>query len=350
VTVLQTLGWGPFFSSQLSEAERSTLLPGRVVEDRGRRLLARFEEGDRLVVVPGRLRDAGALPVVGDFLLAAPGDEPVVERILARRTALSRGAAGRAAAEQTLAANLDRLLVLQGLDVGVNARQLERTLAAAHACGVEPALVLTKLDLCGDAGEARGAAAAVAQGAPVVLASAVTGEGLEEVRALLPPGSTGLLLGPSGAGKSTLLNALAGERLQPTAEVRASDLRGRHTTVGRRLVRLPWGGLLVDGPGLRELKLPGAGGLAAAFEDVAALAGGCRFRDCRHAGEPGCAVEGAVRSGALDPARLESLQRLGREAAAFAVRHDAGAAQAERLRWRAVHREQRRFQRERGRK
>lgn len=336
---LTTLGWGPYFSSQVGEEDLAALVPGRAVADRGPRLLVRFEAGDRLVVIPGRLRASGQVPVVGDFVLArssVPGTEPEVVRVLARRSALRRGAAGRAAAEQVIAANVDVVLVVHGLDAGVNPRRLERTLAAIHASGAAPAVVLAKCDLCTDPGIARREAIHSAPGVPVVLASGETGAGLEEVRALLPPGTTGVLVGPSGAGKSTLLNALIGEDVRAVGEVRERDRRGRHVTTGRELLEVPGGGLLIDGPGIRELKLWGGDGLDLAFEDVAELAGGCRFRDCRHAGEPGCAVAAAVERGELDAARLDSLHKLEREVGASDRRRLLGPARAERERGRAI--------------
>lgn len=351
---LGTLGWGPWFSGQLTEEEVFTLVPGRAVADRGPRLLVRFAEGDRLVVIPGRLRDAGQVPVVGDFVVAAPsgaGEEPEVVRVLDRRSALHRGAAGRAALEQVLAANVDLVIVVQGLDAGVAPRRLERTLAAVHASGAAPVVVLTKADLPdldGDPSRLREEAVAVAPGVPVLLASGRTGEGVEELRALLAPGTTGVLVGPSGAGKSTLLNALLGREAQAVGEVREGDRRGRHTTTGRALLEVPGGGLLIDGPGLRELKLWDAEGLGAVFEDVAELARGCRYRDCAHLGEPGCAVAAAVEGGALDPARLASYHKLDREARAYEARRDLGAQAAERRRWRSVSRLQRQYKRMRG--
>jgi ribosome biogenesis GTPase len=341
VTVLDltTLGWGPYFSTQLGENDLAMFVPGRAVADRGPRLLVRFEAGDRLVVVPGRLRAAGSVPVVGDFVLSppsAPGVEPEVVRVLERRSALRRGAAGRAAAEQVIAANVDVALVVHGLDAGVNPRRLERTLAAVHAAGAAPAVVLTKSDLFPSAAEAREEAVRCAPGVPVVLASGETGAGLEEVRALLPRRTTGVLIGPSGAGKSTLLNALLGRSARPVGEVREWDRRGRHTTTGRELLEVPGGGVLIDGPGIRELKLWDGEGLGAAFEDVAELAAACRFRDCRHEGEPGCAVAAAVERGELDPARLDSLQRLEGEVRAYERRKALGPARAERERGRTI--------------
>ena len=341
---LASLGWGPFFSTQLDERELLSLVPGRAVADRGPRLRVRFADGDRLVVVPGSLRVGGTVPVVGDFVLCRPAardGEPEVARVLDRRCCLSRGAAGRATAEQVLAANVDLVLVVQGLDVGVAPRRLERTLAAVHRSGASPAVVLTKADLHPDPAAAEKEAREVAAGAPVLLVSAETGEGIEAVRALLTPGTTGALLGPSGAGKSSLLNALLGERRQATAPVREGDRRGRHTTSGRELVSVPGGGLLIDGPGIRELKLWGGEGLDATFGEVAALAAGCRFRDCLHQGEPGCAVRAAVDRGELTAERLTSYGKLAEEAARSEARRRLGAARVERQRGKTIARMQR---------
>ncbi|HEY6099272.1 MAG TPA: ribosome small subunit-dependent GTPase A [Anaeromyxobacter sp.] len=346
---LDALGYGPFFSCQVTAAEARSLLPGRAVEDRGRRLAVSFQDGERLVTVPGRLRARGEVPVVGDFVLAPPGEEPPVARVLARRTVLSRGAAGRAAAEQALAANVDVVCLVHGLDAGVKPRRIERTLAAVYACGAEPVVVLAKADLDDDLEGALAEASAAAPASPVLAVSARTGEGIEAVRALLAPGRTGVFVGPSGSGKSTLVNALLGEEVQPTAAVRARDARGRHTTAGRRLLRVPRGGAVIDGPGIRELKLWDAAGIGEAFEDVSAIAGGCRFGDCAHEDEPGCAVRAAVEEGKLDPVRLESLRKLEAEARAARLRRGGAEARAEKQRWRAVARDIRRFYRDRGR-
>lgn len=345
---LSPLGWGPFFASQLSPEESSALLPGRAVADRGPRLLVRFEDGDRLVVVPGRVRASGMVPVVGDFVLATPGEEPTVVRVLERRTRLSRNAAGRTTEEQLLAANVDLVLLVQGLDEGVNPRRLERSIAAVLAGGAEPAIVLTKTDLAPDANAALEEAGAVGGGAPVLAVSARTGEGIRELLDLIAPGRTALFAGPSGAGKSTLVNAILGEEVQRTLEVRAHDHRGRHATTGRCLFALPDGGALIDGPGIRELKLWDASGLDAAFDDVADLATGCRFRDCQHHGEPGCAVAAAVDEGALAPERLAGLQKLQREAELQEARREGGAARAERARWKEISKAVRRLNRDRG--
>jgi ribosome biogenesis GTPase len=291
------------------------------------------------------------VPVVGDFVLARPGDEPTVVRVLERASKLSRGAAGRAEAEQVLAANVDVVFVVHGLDAGVKARRLERELAAVHASGARPVVILTKADLAddeGEVGEFVAEAAAAAGGAGVLAASGRTGDGVDAIRALLAPGLTGVFVGPSGAGKSTLVNALLGAEVQAVEEVRERDARGRHATTGRRLFALPGGGAVIDGPGIRELKLWDASRLGEVFDDVAALASACRFRDCRHEGEPGCAVREAVEAGTLDPERLESYLKLDAEARQAEARRTEGPARAEKARWRAISREIRRLYRDRG--
>ena len=290
----ELIGFGPFFSSQLSLEELQSSLVGRAVADRGRSLLVRFPDGDHPVVVPGRLRAEGVVPVVGDFVVASPGPDRTVTRVLERRTWLSRNVAGGATAEQVLAANVDVVFVVQGLDEGPNPRRLERTLAAVHAGGAEPVIVLTKPDRAEDLAAALAEARAAALAVEVAVASGLTGEGVAALAARLIPDRTGVLVGPSGAGKSTLTNALLGREAQRTTPVRASDDRGVHTTSGRELFALPGGGALVDGPGIRELRLWDASGLEATFEDLAAIAASCRFRDCSHGTEPGCAVQEAI--------------------------------------------------------
>jgi ribosome biogenesis GTPase len=348
VSVLETLGFGPFFAGQLTAAD-AALRPGRAIADRSARLLVRFEEREALVTIPGRLKAARTFPVVGDFVLAGEGDEPPVVRVLERRSALARNVAGRTTGEQVLAANVDVVFLVNALDAGVNPRRLERTLAAVYAGGAEPAVLLTKPDLTEDAAGDLADAAAAVPGVPVLVASGRTGEGIDAIRALLSGGRTGVFVGPSGSGKSTLVNALLGAEVQATAEVREADRRGRHTTTGRRLFQLEGGGAVIDGPGIRELRLWDGGGVAEAFQDIAELAAGCRFADCAHAGEPGCAVEAAAAEGGLDPDRLASFHKLGDEARAQEARQGGAAARAEKQRWRTVSKAVRRFYKDRGR-
>jgi ribosome biogenesis GTPase len=342
----ELIGFGPFFSSQLSLEDLQFSLVGRAVADRGRSLLVRFPDGAHPVVVPGRLRE-GVLPVVGDFVVTSPGPDRAVTRVLGRRTWLSRNVAGGATAEQVLAANVDVVFVVQGLDEGPSPRRLERTLAAVHAGGAEPVIVLMKPDRAGDLAAALAEARAAAPAVEIEVASGLTGEGVAALAARLLPDRTGVLVGPSGAGKSTLTNALLGREAQRTSPVRASDDRGVHTTSGRELFALPGGGALVDGPGIRELRLWDASGLDATFEDLATIAACCRFRDCSHGTEPECAVREAIADGRIDAARVESHRKLALELARQAERREGGAARAERERWKAVSKELRRLTRER---
>ena len=344
---LISLGYGPFFSQQLDLEADVGLAPARVVADHGGGLELGGFGAAATAVVPAPLRGQAA---VGDWVLCErlPDGTAVLRRVLRRRSALSRQAAGRATGEQVLAVNVDRVLVVHPLDGDEKPRRLERMLVAVRASGAEPAVLLSKADLHPDPEAVRRAVADLAPGLAVLLLSAVTGAGLEAVRALIPPGSTAALLGASGVGKSTLVNALLGAAAAATGAL-APDGRGRHVTTHRRLWAVPAGGWLVDGPGLRELQLWGDGGLAPTFADVADLASGCRFADCRHEAEPGCAVQAAVAAGALDAGRLASFQKLRGEAEALAERHGTAARQAERRQGRVLERAIRSFQRTRGR-
>lgn len=264
-------------------------------------------------LLPGRQKRAGAAeqPVVGDWVaLRVEGRRPTIEAVLPRRTKLSRRAAGPREVEQVLVANVDTALVLMGLDGDYNPRRLERYLAIASAGGVGAVVTLSKADLCPDAAARRAEVEAVARGAPVLALSLLEPGSGDALAPWLAPARTLVLLGSSGVGKSTLANRLLGADAQRTGGVRAHDSRGKHTTTRREMFALPSGALLIDTPGLRELQLWGSEGLEGAFDDVAALAEGCRFADCRHGGEPGCAVAAAVAAGALDPARLSSYVKL----------------------------------------
>jgi ribosome biogenesis GTPase len=246
-------------------------------------------------------------------------DTALVEAVLPRRGALVRKTAGRTSGGQVLAAHVDVAWLAQGLDRGVNPGWLERAVALCAVAGVQPVVVLTKADL-GGVEDAMREGAVAAPGARVVAVSAATGEGLAELGP--GPGRTAVLLGASGAGKSTLLNALAGREVLATAEVRAGDAKGRHTTTHRELVVLPGGGLIIDTPGLRELGL-WVGDVDAAYPEIESLSAGCRFRDCGHTDEPGCAVVEAVEAGTLDRRRYERYLGLQRELESLEVRRDA---------------------------
>ncbi len=321
------------------------LIQARVCFASGQRARVLTVDGEYDAYLSGTLEflaeSAAELPATGDYVLVRPVDATTVliEQLLPRRTKLSRRAAGTRHEEQVLAANVDLALILCGLDGDFNPRRIERYLAVAHEGGVEPVIVLNKADCCDEREECLATARAVAGDGLVLLISALSGEGCEALAGLLAPGVTGVLLGSSGAGKSTLLNRITGSHTHSTAAVREHDSRGRHTTTHRELIVLATGAALIDTPGLREIQLwAGEASVAAVFDDIAALAARCRFADCSHASEPGCAVRDTI-----DPARLASFHKLNREAA----RHEDPRPEKER--WRAIHKAQKQFYKLRGR-
>jgi ribosome biogenesis GTPase len=315
---LLPLGWDPTREASFVPFRERGLAPARVAREDLDHYLLLDGQGEHPARLSGRLRHAARtradLPTVGDWVAMRPGPTAVIVAVLPRTSAFLRRVAGGTTGEQVLAANVDTVFLVTGLDGDFNLRRLERYLATAAESGAEPVVVLNKADLAADPAEPAAAAAAAAPGVPVVAVSALTTAGLDGLAPWLQPARTVALLGSSGVGKSTLLNTLLGSERQRTAPVRPDDSRGRHATTRRELVALPGGALLLDTPGLRELGLWITGeGLDGAFPDVATLAAGCRFRDCGHADEPGCAVRAAAEAGRLDPQRLESWRRLQRE-------------------------------------
>lgn len=280
-------------------------------------------------------------PAVGDWVAIQTSDDGeagVIRAVLPRRSAFVRRAPGdRGIDAQVIAANVDVAFLVTSLNAEFNVRRLERYVAIAWESGALPVILLSKSDIATDAEGARLAAESVAPGVRVIVVSAVTGEGLDEVRAHVRPGRTVVFVGSSGVGKSTLVNAIAGAPLLATSGIREDDARGRHTTSRRQLVPLV-GGLLIDTPGMRELGLHDGDGLATAFGDVERVAAACRFGDCEHESEPGCAVRFALETGGLDPARLGAYRKLQREARRAELSTDALARRAERKRWTAMSR------------
>jgi ribosome biogenesis GTPase len=341
---LLALGWDDVLADALA-ALPAAGTPARVSRaDRGGILTV--ETADGVLRARVRRRDHGPLqPVVGDWVVLgedrAEGD-PLVDTVLPRRGELVRQSpADRGAAAQVLAANVDVTLVVTGLDNPVNQRRLDRFLTLAWQAGTVPVVVLTKTDRCDDVDAVVAETAAAALGADVIAVSAVTGEGLAQLSAHLLPGRTAVLIGPSGAGKSTLANALAGNARLATGAVR-DDGRGRHTTTARELLRLDGGALLIDTPGLRELALWDADeGLAETFADIEELGATCRFGDCSHEHEPGCAVQQALADGTLPAARYESWHKLQRELAHAARKTDWVLRQEQQRRWKQIHKAQR---------
>jgi ribosome biogenesis GTPase len=289
-------------------------------------------------------RDPARLPCAGDWVLVRtwPDRRVTVEVVLPRRSALVRRTADKDATGQVLAANLDTVAVVEPMHPAPDVGRVERMLALAWDSGATPLVVLTKCDLAADPVAVADQVAVVAPGVRVLPVSARRGDGLAELRALVVPGRTLGLLGRSGAGKSTLVNALAGALVMRAQGIRGVDGKGRHTTTHRALIPIPGGGAVLDTPGVRAVGLlDGEAGLDRAFADVAALAAACRFGDCRHDGEPGCAVAAALASGELPARRWEHWRRLRREVVEVGRRRDARLAAQERARWRRDRRDRR---------
>jgi ribosome biogenesis GTPase len=312
---LRALGW----TDELAASLLAGLLPGRIAVQHRGEYVVYAESGELRASLPGRTAYAGGLPAVGDWI--GLREDGMIDALLPRRSAIVRNAAGRETEQQVLAANVDVAFVVTSLGPDLDLRRLERYLTLVWESGAVPVILLTKADLYEDAGEQALAVASVAVDVPVHVLSAVTGEGFDAVVSYLEPGTTAVLLGSSGVGKSTLVNRLVGTELMRTQEIREDDGKGRHTTTHRELVLLPSGGMLIDTPGMRELQLWEAGhGFEAAFADVEELAAGCRFSDCTHTREPGCAVLSAVHGGALELDRVRSYRQLQRELVHHAIR------------------------------
>jgi ribosome biogenesis GTPase len=324
VPELEALGWDASWEAAFEPHRRAGLAPGRVAVPHRGACDVLTEEGEVRARLPGRTRrtapNAAEIPVVGDWVaLESGGQAAIIRGVLPRRTRFSRRTspdpAAEAGEEQVIAANVDVVFVVASLADEPSPRLLERYLTLAWESGARPVILLTKADLERDPEAAAASVAGIGGEVPVHAVSVRTGLGLGEVRSYLRPGVTGALVGPSGVGKSTLVNTLAGEERLRTSAVR-EDGSGRHTTARRELVVLPEGGLIVDNPGMREVHLWLADeGLDGAFEDVVELAAQCRFSDCAHETEPGCAVQAAIAERLLAPERLASYRGLRRELA-----------------------------------
>ncbi len=352
--LLESLGADARIFGAFQSYAAQGLLLGRVALSQRDRYHLDTESGELAAEPSGalwyRAPDRAAMPVAGDWVAArsvAPG-QAIVEAVLPRRTCFSRRAAGTREEEQPVAANIDMVFLVCGLDGDFNLRRLERYLTLAAQSGAEPVVVLNKSDVCAEAdarrAEAASVAGAMAGAAPIVICSAREAAGVDALAAFLRPGRTVALLGSSGVGKSTIVNRLLGEERLPTREVRLSDSRGRHITTHRELVPLDAGGALIDTPGMRELQLwAGEESEERAFADIAGLAEQCRYRDCSHAGEPGCAVAEALAAGTLPLERWESYRKLRSEAQRHEILADRVAAQERKRKLKRMHQAAREF-------
>lgn len=320
---LEQLGWNATWAAHLAALGDPDLLPGRVAIEDKHQYHVFTARGELRAQVAGRLlhqaRSPAELPKVGDWValrLPAGSSPAIIQAVLPRQTRLTRKVPGRRVAEQVLVANIHTVFAVQALDRTLNPSLLQRHLVMAREGGAAAVVVLNKADLCTDRERQLEVVRQTAGNIPLLVVSARTGTGLDELRQQIRPGETVVLIGPSGVGKSSLINALYGEEIQATAEVRATDFKGRHTTTWRQMIPLPGGGLVIDTPGMREFHMWLADeGLETAFADIEALAAECHFRDCSHTHEVRCAVRRAVEEGRLARDRYENYLKLRNEIA-----------------------------------
>ncbi len=341
---LHKLGWSSFYAKAFEIFSAGEFLPARVaVQHKGHYVLY-SNVGELQGRITGRLRylagDTKDFPAVGDWVVirARPGEgTATITDILPRRTKFSRKVAGPITEEQIIAANIDKAFIVSGLDEDFNPRRIERYLVLTAESGADPVIVLNKADLCDDLPAVLHELNAVAGGAPVLVTSAKRNEGLDQLATMIQEGQTGTLLGSSGVGKSSIVNHLLGTDHLVTREVRETDSRGRHATTHRELVLLPAGGMLIDTPGMRELQLWGeTTSVAKSFDDIEDLILQCKFTNCRHETEPGCAVRQALKEGTLEPERFAGFQKLQKELDYLARKQDLQEQLKEKERWKKL--------------
>ncbi len=347
---LAVLGWDSFFSDYFNQLNMPGSFPCRIISEYKSSYRVYGGAGELTAVLAGRMRydtSEYGYPAVGDWAAAVQADETqcVIQAILprkskfARRSEYRRKAAGDKTEEQVVAANIDTAFLVNGLDGtrNFNLRKIERYLTLAWSSGASPVILLNKVDLCPDPDDYIRSVEDIAAGVPVHAVSATERIGIDNIGEHIMAGQTAAFLGPSGVGKSALINALLGTDKQATGEIREYDKKGRHTTTSRELILLPGGGMVIDTPGMREIQMWGdEDDLQDTFDDVESFARECRFNDCTHSTEPGCAVAAAIRNGNLDPARLKSYRKLQKELRYAAFRIDSTVRMQEQLRWKRL--------------
>jgi ribosome biogenesis GTPase len=338
---LSDIGWNDYFESLFHKYREEGLAPFRVSQEHKSRYVILGEEGELSAEISGKFRHEALgksdFPAVGDWVAVRPRPDEgtgTIHAVLTRKSAFSRKVAGKETEEQVVAANIDTVFLVSGLDNEFNPRRIERYLTLAWECGANPVIVLNKSDLCEDIDSKVSELESISFGVPILTISARNKTGLDDLRNSLNNGMTAAFLGSSGVGKSTIINGLLGYERQFVNEVREDDSRGRHTTTFRELILIPEGGILVDTPGMREIQLWGnESALSHAFDDVEEFASQCKYRDCSHNGEPGCAVEKALEDGSLDKKRWSNYQKLQKELRFLAVRQDKKEARRQQREW-----------------